>query len=60
MHAKNTKSLTSNGNKPEDEVEVSDADVDRIVGVGDSSKLEVSHLTLLNLSCIHSSLNFQV
>ncbi|CAO2814655.1 unnamed protein product [Amaranthus hypochondriacus] len=40
VHAKNTKSLTSNGNKPEDEVEVSDADVDRIVGVGDSSKLE--------------------
>ncbi|XP_074312449.1 DNA repair protein RAD5A [Silene latifolia] len=39
LHAKNLTNV-SNGDKSEGEESVSDADVDKIVGVGDSSKLE--------------------
>lgn len=45
LHAKNLKNSASDGNEAEGEEGVSDADVDSIVGVGDSSKMEVSCLT---------------
>lgn len=40
LHAKNLKNSASDGNEAEGEEGVSDADVDSIVGVGDSSKME--------------------
>ncbi|KAJ8446099.1 hypothetical protein Cgig2_017601 [Carnegiea gigantea] len=40
LKTRSSKNLSSNGSKNEGEEGVSDADVDRIIGVGDSSKLE--------------------
>lgn len=41
LHVNKSKHPSNNGNEVEDEKSISDADLDNIVGIGDSSELEV-------------------
>lgn len=47
LHLNQIKDSSPNGDKSENEEQISDTDLDNIVGVGDSSELEVTRLCLL-------------